>query len=94
VTLVELLAHDAGGDLRLQLASMADRPSTLVPRGSFLGTGAPSVLDCAVPREGRRLLRDYAYTRWSNGATLLWSRRRSTVGRGEGSSGLRFDVAE
>lgn len=29
---------------------------------------------------------------WINGETYLWVGRRKRTGRGEGSSGLRFDV--
>ena len=35
------------------------------------------------PREGTRLLRDTAMTRWSNGRVFVWSRRRREIGRGE-----------
>jgi hypothetical protein len=45
-----------------------------------------------IPREGVRVTRTYQYTRWFDGSTHLWSGRRKQVGRGEGSSGLRFDV--
>ena len=45
-----------------------------------------------VPREGVRVTRSYQYTRWFDGSTHLWIGRRKEVGRGEGSSGLRFDV--
>ena len=44
-----------------------------------------------VPREGVRVSRNYQYTRWFDGSTHLWIGRRKQVGRGEGSSGLRFD---
>jgi hypothetical protein len=73
---------------------MAYRDATIKPRGRFLALGSPSIPDADVPREGTRLIRDYALTRWTNGATFAWARRVRTVGRGEGSSGLRFDVAE
>ena len=45
-----------------------------------------------IPREGVRVTRSYQYTRWFDGSTHLWIGRRKQVGRGEGSSGLRFDV--
>jgi hypothetical protein len=61
--------------------------------GSFLHTGLV-VADDRLPREGRRLLSDRVLARWSDGSTVAWRRRRATVGRGEGSSGLRFDQAE
>ena len=47
-----------------------------------------------VPREGVRVTRNYQYTRWFDGSTHLWIGRRKQIGRGEGSSGLRFDTAE
>jgi hypothetical protein len=84
----------AGGDVRLQLERMANQPASVLPRGRFLLLRDPPLPDADVPREGTRLLRDYALTRWTNGATLLWARRLRRVGRGEGSSGLRFDLAD
>ena len=56
--------------------------------------GGPRIGDEEVPREGTRLLRDYAMTRWTNGQVFMWARRRRLVGSGEGSSGLRFDLTE
>jgi hypothetical protein len=47
-----------------------------------------------VPRERARATRAYQLARWIDGTTLLWLGRRKSVGRGEGSSGLRFDTAE
>jgi len=45
-----------------------------------------------VPREGIRVTRHYETARWIDGSTHLWIGRRKRVGRGEGSSSLRFDV--
>ena len=45
-----------------------------------------------IPREGIRVTRSYQLTRWHDGSTHLWVGRRKRVGRGEGSSGLRFDT--
>ena len=47
-----------------------------------------------VPREGARVTRSYQFARWLDGSTHLWMGRRKQVGRGEGSSGLRFDTVE
>ena len=63
-------------------------------RGRFLSLGMPDVPDGEVPREGVRLLRDYALARAASGAAVAWARRARRTGRGEGSSGLRFDAAE
>jgi hypothetical protein len=55
------------------------------------GQGKLSLFEEEVPREGIRVTRSYQYTRWIDGSTHLWIGRRKQVGRGEGSSGLRFD---
>jgi hypothetical protein len=47
-----------------------------------------------VPREGALVERSFQYARWFDGATLLWLGRRKAVGRGESSSGLRFDILQ
>ncbi len=44
-----------------------------------------------IPREGTIVQRSFQYTRWFDGHVLLWLGRRKHTGRGEGSSGLRFD---
>ena len=36
--------------------------------------------------------RAFQFARWLDGRSLLWLGRRKRSGRGEGSSGLRFDV--
>ncbi len=45
-----------------------------------------------VPRDGIELKRAFNYARDAHGRGLLWIGRRKTTGRGEGASGLRFDV--
>ena len=47
-----------------------------------------------VSRSGTRILRASRRTRWLDGTTHLWISRRWRAGRGEGSSGLRYDIAE
>jgi hypothetical protein len=47
-----------------------------------------------VPRAGARVVRAFQQARGLDGATHLWLGRRKTPGRGEGSSGLRFDIIE
>jgi hypothetical protein len=46
-----------------------------------------------VPRIGATLKRKFQYARSSDGRSWLWIGRSKTAGRGEASSGLRFDVA-
>jgi hypothetical protein len=49
------------------------------------------LFDEEVPREGVKVTRQFERTRWIGGSTLLWVGLRKQVGRGEGSSALRFD---
>jgi hypothetical protein len=68
------------------------------PRGHLLAPTAPDaeviLREEEVPREGARVTRAYQLARWFDGTTFLWLGRRKAVGRGEGSSGLRFDVVD
>jgi hypothetical protein len=52
------------------------------------------VFEEEVTRAGVRLTRVPVRTRWSDGSTHLWIMRCKLASRGEGSSGLRFDLAE
>ncbi len=45
-----------------------------------------------VPRAGKTVTRAFQRARWLGGSTFLWIGRRVTTGRGEGGSGLAFDV--
>ncbi|EHR72233.1 hypothetical protein BurJ1DRAFT_3425 [Burkholderiales bacterium JOSHI_001] len=77
------------------------RAALLAPDGSNLRRRAQGELLNAsaelklfneeVPREGAKVTRQFERTRWLNGSTLLWVGLRKQVGRGEGSSVLRFD---
>ena len=70
------------------------------PRGSLLRldpnaaveTDYLRVEDEEVPRDGIELTRAFNYARDAQGRALLWIGRRKKTGRGEGASGLRFDV--
>ena len=55
---------------------------------------ALSLFSEEVPREGARITRAYQYARWIDGSSHLWIGRRKQLGKGEGSSGLRFDVID
>ncbi|MEJ0038078.1 MAG: hypothetical protein WDO68_18705 [Gammaproteobacteria bacterium] len=46
-----------------------------------------------VPSAGLRISRMPAVARWLDGTPYAWTGRRVTAGGGEGSSGLRFDIA-
>jgi hypothetical protein len=53
--------------------------------------GGLAIRDHEIPREGIRVTRGYQLARWLDGSTHLWMGRRKRIGRGEGSSALRFD---
>lgn len=55
---------------------------------------ALSFFEEEIPREGVVVTRCYRYTRSVTGQPVLWIGRRKRQGRGEASSGLRFDVVE
>lgn len=78
-------------DLRLQLMAYSPEPDA-VPHGTLLREDLTVAAD-RIPREGRRVLREAVLARWTDGSPISWTRRRATIGRGEGSSGLRFDDA-
>jgi len=68
------------------------RPSAL---GKFLGAqelGSTALHEEELPRSGLKLTRRWKYVRWIDGSTHLWIGRQRTTGRGEGSSGLQFDL--
>jgi hypothetical protein len=82
------------------------RGATLRPDASLITQSAQSrvlmpdphnkldLFEEEIPREGARVTRAFQYARWFNGTPLLWIGRRKLPGRGEGSSGLKFDRAK
>jgi hypothetical protein len=97
---VPLLPVRVGNGLRLRRGAVLETDGSLAvihAAGRILTPvpGRPLELyEEEVPREGVRVTRSYQYTRWTDGSTHLWMGRRKGVGRGEGSSGLRFDRLE
>ena len=93
------LLPQRGSDNSLRLvraAMLAPDGSNAIRRaqGALLNAAARLALfDEEIPREGVRVMRQFERTRWLNGSTLLWIGLRKQVGRGEGSSALRFDEA-
>ena len=70
-------------------------PTTPQALGRILDPDRPlEVFEEEVPRAGARVTRAYQYVRWTDGSSRLWVGRRKQPGRGEGWSGLRFDVVE
>lgn len=91
------------GDIALERGVML-RPvlgaghQTIDPMGRILRPTIPGgasyrVREEEVPRSGVRVLRVVCRSRWTDGSTHLWIARPKTVGAGEASSGLRFDLA-
>jgi len=92
-------AHVPGSNrsVRLQRARLPDGDSR--PFGEILvGPGlAPEryfIAEEEVPRAGRIVTRRFQRTRWLDGRVLVWLGRSTETGRGEGASGLEFDLIE
>lgn len=89
----------ANRGVRLQRAAMLQLgdgdPVPVQPLGRLLDrTVEPLfVQEEEIPREGARVSRIPALCRWLDGRTHAWTSRRVNAGRGEGQSGLRFDLA-
>ena len=75
------------GELLPDLHDLAVQPS-----GRVLA-GISELREQEIPRTGVRLTRINMRTRWTDGSTHCWIARRRTSGQGEGSSGLKFDLA-
>jgi hypothetical protein len=52
-----------------------------------------SIYEEEIPRIGMKVTRYIRRTRWLNGETCIWVARTVKPGTGEGSSGLRYDLA-
>jgi hypothetical protein len=81
--------------LRLVRAAMLAPDGSNVVRhgqGELLNAAAQlRLFNEEIPREGVKVTRQFERTRWIGGSTLLWVGLRKQVGKGEGSSALRFD---
>ncbi len=72
------------------------------PRGSLLRLDPDAAVNAdylrlaeeEVPRDGIELKRCFNYARDAQGRALLWIGRSKTTGRGEGNSGLKFDLVQ
>jgi hypothetical protein len=103
VPLLPVAIDAVRGEIALELGAML-RPGPggssqpILPVGRLL---RPTRLDGAtyrireeeVPRAGTRVSRVLCRARWHDGSTHVWVQRRRAIGAGEGSSGLRFDLA-
>jgi hypothetical protein len=77
-----VLAPDGTNALHRARSALLDRAPQL------------AIFDEEIPREGAKVTRQFEFTRWIAGASLLWVGLRKRVGKGEGSSALRFDSAD
>jgi len=86
------------GEIALQRGAMLPPSAPRPPHGRILrptslAGGAYTVREEEVPRTGVTVKRVLHRTRWLDGSTHIWLARRRSLGRGEGASGLRFDLA-
>jgi hypothetical protein len=101
---IPFIAVHVAGDARetqLQRAAMPrilegdpNPPGKVRPRTSLLRVNLPKayfVHEEEVPRAGAVVSLSYQRTRRMDGAAVTWLAARKQTGRGEGSSGLRFD---
>jgi hypothetical protein len=87
-----------GGPIMLRRGSLLTQDGTMRPitaQGVLL---APEISpwyfhEEEVPRAGLRIVRVPSVARWLDGTQYAWVSRRVSAGSGEGSSGLRFDIA-
>jgi len=90
---VEETSEQGSPDNRLQGFMFHPRGSLLrLDPNAAVETDYLRVEDEEVPRDGIELTRAFNYARDAQGRALLWIGRRKKTGRGEGASGLRFDV--
>jgi hypothetical protein len=71
------------------------RPRTVLMREGLdrIPATAYLIFEEEVPRAGVRVTQSYQRARWRYGRTYVWLGARKETGRGEGSSGLAFDLA-
>jgi len=70
-------------------------PAKVRPRTSLLRVNLPDayyIHEEEVPRAGAVVFQSFQRTRRPDGAVVTWFGARKETGRGEGSSGLRFDA--
>jgi hypothetical protein len=87
-----MLRRYAIPDLR-QVDAASGRPARIRARGRILSPEKRPfyLFEEEVPRIGTRIVRTVQYGRSRDGRSHFWVGRRKWPGRGEGSSGLRFD---
>ena len=91
--------------LRRTVAGAGGAPATtelVHPRGLLLRSDPSKpvsdepplrIAEEEIPRDGAVVTRSFQHARWLGGTSFLWLGRAKRAGRGEGSSGLRYDAA-
>ncbi|HVH13157.1 MAG TPA: hypothetical protein VM759_08900, partial [Longimicrobium sp.] len=90
------LAPDAAGlplfrRLMMRRVDEEGEVRTVRPAGEILAPEGQWIFREEVPRDGARVIRRHRMARGTDGRLYAWSARRAETGRGEGSSGLRYD---
>jgi len=108
IPFIPVRAKGSNREIDLQRAAMPRvlegdplSPVKVRPRTSLLRAGLDQanpqpylVPEEEVPRAGVRVTQAFQRTRWYDGRVFVWVGVRKQTGRGEGSSGLRFDIVE
>jgi hypothetical protein len=101
IPLLPVSLDPANGVVALEVAAAvgSDGHTLILPRGRILrptsiaSTTPYQLPEEEIPRNGVRVQRLAARSRWNDGSTRLWQLRRVQPGTGETSSALRFDQA-
>ncbi|KKN53301.1 hypothetical protein LCGC14_0603730 [marine sediment metagenome] len=85
-------------DIQLRQGKMirndpTNEPEFISPKTRLLKS-SPILNEETVSRAGTEVKMVYQRARWTNGLTFLWLSRNVGSGKGEGSSGLRFDYVD
>ena len=101
IPFIPVHAPNSSREIRLQRSSMPRiieglGNARVLPRTGLLSQPKSPyyINEEEIPRAGAIVSRSWQRTRWFNGKTYTWVGRRKQTGRGEGSSGLKFDQVE
>jgi len=95
IPLVPMKGLDGSLLLRRGIMDHPEAPNLITVRAELLEPAKPLFFnDHIVPRAGIQASRYFRRTRWTDGSTHLWLARRTRPGRGEGYSGLAFDLIQ
>jgi hypothetical protein len=101
IPFIPVHAPDSNREIQLQRGTMlrlitGEPPTPVEPRGDILRPSQEDrslyyIYEEEVPRAGALVMRSFQRARWWDGSTHIWLGRRKQTGRGEGTSGLKFD---